>query len=121
LISFKIMGLEKTVKELGKIQKSLDSSVVGAIAEKKAKKIADEARSRAPQGPTGNLKRAIKSFKGRNKGLALAVVDAKIAPHRHLVEFGTSKMSARPYWRPTLEANKEGIVKDLKDKVDKSI
>ena len=112
MISFKVIGMAKTLKQMGKIGHSVDPPVVDPIAMRTAKSIADNARARAPKGPTGNLKRSIKSFKGRNKGVALAVVDAKIAPHRHLVEFGTVHMPAQPYWRPAVEDNAGGIVKE---------
>lgn len=115
------MGMAKTLDQLDKIANSLNTRVIGGISIKMANKIASEAKARAPLGPTGNLKSSIKAIKGRNAGLALAVVDAKIAPHRHLVEYGTEHSAPHPYWRPTIEANDLGILEDIKDKLDKAI
>lgn len=36
-------------------------------------------------------------------------------PYASFVEFGTSRMSAKPYLLPALEANKETIIKVLKE------
>jgi len=36
-------------------------------------------------------------------------------PHAHMVEFGTSKMTPRPYWRPAFDANKDGILDGIKE------
>lgn len=85
--------------ELIKKLKSL-STKTGAEALKKAlrkagDKIKTEVKNEAPE-VTGNLKRSIKVFNdGSNasKGGALVRVgaDRKIAPHAHLVEFGTEE------------------------------
>jgi HK97 gp10 family phage protein len=120
-LSIKVMGMAKTLEQLDKIANSLNTRAIGGISMKLATKIANEAKSKAPLGPTGNLKNSIYAKKGRNAGLALAVVDAKIAPHRALVEYGTEHSAAHPYWRPTIEANDMGILEDIKDKLDKAI
>lgn len=120
-MSVKIIGMDKTLKDIDKVAKSLSTQAVGGISVNLASKIENEARNKAPLGPTGNLKRSLHSFRGRNKNLAIAAVDRVIAPHAHFVEFGTSKMSASPFWRPALEANKQGIVNAIKGRVDDSL
>jgi HK97 gp10 family phage protein len=115
------MGMAKTLEQLDKIANSLNTRAIGGISMKLATKIANEAKSKAPLGPTGNLKKSITAFKGRKAGLAIAAVDAKVAPHRAFVEYGTKHSAAHPYWRPTIEANETGILKDIKEKLDKAI
>lgn len=73
--------------------------------------IAAEARLRAPQGKTGNLKRGIvakvnkilQQFSG--VGAAYVGVDYKIAPHAHLVEYGGrgGEMPAQPFMRTAVD------------------
>lgn len=58
--------------------------------------IAEESRRLAPEGETGNLKRGIISRGNKevaqfgSVGAAYVGVDYRIAPHAHLVEYGTS-------------------------------
>jgi HK97 gp10 family phage protein len=59
---------------------------------------------------TGNLEKSIKVEKPRRKlkGFpgAFIMADFNIAPHRHLIEFGTVKAPAYPYFRPALDHNR---------------
>ena len=64
---------------------------------------------------TGNLQSSIKKGKIRVEDETVSgsiYVDKKIAPYGVFVEFGTSKMRARPFMRPVVNIIKE-ITKDL--------
>ena len=79
----------------------------------------------------GALKRAIKVFseKGTKDISRLRVgVDYKIAPHAHLVEFGTKArtrkkrgstgtMPAFPFMRPAFESTKERVLQAFVEKI----
>jgi len=61
-----------------------------------AEGFASRLRGRLPLGPTGNLRRAVyahvpKRGPGRPVPAASAGITARIAPHRHLVEYGTTQ------------------------------
>ncbi len=62
-----------------------------------AKTFRDKARSNAPEGETGRLKRSVRARIGKPKvgvgPTAFAAVDRKVARHGHLVEGGTKAHS----------------------------
>jgi len=83
----------------------------------------DEARDLAPElkkpkkgRVPGLLKSAIRAAYGDpTKPNVLVFVDYRIAPHAHLVEFGTVKMQAQPYMRPALAAARSKCVNIIAD------
>lgn len=112
-----------------------------------AKLIRDEAKAIAPvytgkvedgHPPPGTLKRAIsmgRSNRDRAPGKEVANVFVRQAKNGNVgqknvkayskfdayywrfVEFGTSKMAARPFMRPAFEAKKEGAVEAIKQRL----
>jgi len=102
----RIEGVDSLKAQLARLADSLSDRAISPDLLDQAQKVADRARSKAPLGPTGNLKRSIHAkmmpAKGGYPPVAIAAVDRKIAPHGHLVEFGTVKMSARPFFRPAI-------------------
>jgi hypothetical protein len=66
---------------------------------------------------TGRLSRGVQAgaYRG-NIPAAFVRVDYKIAPHAIIVEWGTSKMAARPYFRPGIAAASEMILRRLERK-----
>jgi HK97 gp10 family phage protein len=105
-VSFK--GVPDLEKQFMKLFHRLDPDEVQPIFLGSAKIISDEIKQRAPRGPTGNLKKACKPKKWKTFGdyrtIVLAVVDRKIAPHAHLVEYGHAKAPAHPFFRPAVDA-----------------
>ena len=83
--------------------------------------VAEEARRRAPVGPTGNLKagivgkqnKVIAAFSGR--GAAYVGANYKIAPHAHLVEYGGrgGQMPASGFMRKAIESTNTDAIKAL--------
>lgn len=122
-LNFKFEGVNLALSKFDKLGDAVSGKATEDDALKKAKVIAEDAKNRAPLGPTGNLKRSLHARlldkRGDNPRVAIAAVDRKIAPHGGLVEFGTSKMSARPYFRPAVDAHKEGITKDIKKRIER--
>jgi len=124
-LTFKIEGIMETASKLKQLSDSLKGKAMGDNLLKQAQMIADDARDRAPLGPTGNLKRSLHAKllddKLRFPKVAIAAVDRKIAPHAHLIEFGTCKMSARPFFRPAVDANGRKVIDNIKDGAKKLI
>lgn len=94
LQTFEALKPENIAKELVK-----DSREV-------AKEVADRVRAEAPQGPTGNLKRAVEwgTFKKREGQPIMSFVRInrnKKGFHAHWVEFGArgGQMPANPFFR----------------------
>ncbi len=126
-----IEGKKEFENTLRNLVKSLPNEKVEPVMMEGAKVIADAARSKAPKGPTGNLKRSIKSKFLRQIGnyprSAAAAVDRKIAPHAHLIEYGTKPRvqkttgrptgtgPARPFFRPAVDTNIARVYTKIKD------
>ncbi len=122
-LAVKITGLKATVNAIDKSMQGLNDKAVANKSLQLAKVIAEDARGRAHQGPTGNLKRSLRAviLRGNNPP-AIAAVDRKVAPHAHLIEFGTSRAPAYPFFRPAVDAHADKLGRDLKgwlkDKVE---
>ncbi len=88
-----LTGQAELIKKLKQISTKTGSNALKKALRKAGNKIRTSVKGEAPE-VTGNLKRSIKVFNdGSNasKGGALVRVgaDRRIAPHAHLVEFGT--------------------------------
>jgi len=71
---------------------------------------------------TGRLERAIQSGPyGPGVMAAFIRVDYKIAPHAHLVEYGTVKMAAKPYFRRGLEVGSGLVLMNLMRKLERLV
>ena len=66
----------------------------------------------APNADTHRLDTQIETIRGSEPGTIKYVVSSN-APYASALEFGTSKMAARPYMAPALEKNRERISKRL--------
>lgn len=128
--NFDNKALLKTLNQLPtRIQKNV---MVGAIRSG-ANIVRDEARRLVPVD-TGNLKKSIATIrrKGDRNTVQFSVTPSKGGKndgwYAHFLEFGTSKMSAKPFLRPALDskqdevlqATKEYIAKRLPDEVEKA-
>ena len=124
-ITFKIEGILEMTSKLKQLSGSLKGKAMGDTLLKQAEIIAEDARDRAPLGPTGNLKRSLLARLLVDKTgfpkVAIAAVDRKIAPHAHLVEFGTSKMSAKPFFRPAVDAHGGKVIDNIKNGAKKLV
>jgi len=123
-INIEIQGKEAFEKTLLALAKSLPNDKVEPVMMEGAKVIAAAAKAKAPQGPTGNLKKGVKAKFLRQIGnyprSAAAAVDRKIAPHAYIIEYGTKpryQKSGRytgigpaiPFFRPAVDTNKGRI------------
>jgi len=123
-INIEIQGKEAFEKTLLALAKSLPNDKVEPLMLEGAKVIAAVAKAKAPQGPTGNLKKAVKAKLLKQISnyprSAAAAVDRKIAPHAFIIEYGTKPRyqrsgrytgigSAQPFFRPAVDTNKGRI------------
>ncbi len=145
-----VTGFEEAQANIEKCIQSLSPEEVEPVLLEGAQIIADAARSKAPQGKTGNLKASIESkLLPRRPGsvAAIAAVNYRKGPHAHLVEFGHINWRggnrrkgkglqignrkgksyftpAHPFMRPAWDENidkvSEGIITDLKNKVEEA-
>jgi len=89
--TIQVQGLAQARKALANASPFMAAGVQDALT-MAAKMIRSEAERLAPRGPTGNLKRALRAAPGRSTKTFLqsfVFTLGQIAPHAHLVEFGT--------------------------------
>jgi len=123
-----VEGLEETMQSIERMAKSLRPDDVERILRRGAQVIRKEAISRAHRGPTGRLKKSIRTRKLSRLGFGLqpapiiVAVDRKKAPHAHLVEYGhalvkngkvVGHVPAYPFWRPALDARLPNAVRTV--------
>ncbi len=107
-------GFTKLQKKFKDLIEVLDGRELLKAMMKPARSLRNEIKRRASRGPTGNLKRSpvAKRFRRKVRGepAVFVAIDRKIAPHAHLVEFGTVRMAAKPFFRPTYDRMQSGLV-----------
>jgi len=137
MLEIKLKGSKELERTIKKLSRCLDLNEVEKVFLKGAKVIAEDARSRAPKGPTGNLKKAIvaKTLQriGKEPAPAIVAVDYRKGPHAHLVEFGTGpryqkktgryvgQMPAKPFFRPAWDRNKDRVLNKIADELEKKV
>jgi len=127
--NYSIQGIEELTEKAEKIAVSVSNKNMGEGLLKQAEMVRDRLKQRAPLGPTGNLRRSpmakLMPEKSNFPAIAIAGIDRKIAPHAHLVEFGTSHSAPNPFFRPTIDEMKSGILKnigeDAKSRIEKAV
>ncbi len=108
-------GQEELIKKLRDMGEAVRGKQIERLFLRAGKKMRNTIRELTPVGPTGNLQRSIvartMSKRGRKAAPAMVAVDFKIGPHAHLLEFGTVKMSPRPFFRPGVIATQDAVGK----------
>lgn len=111
-LTMQVEGLDKALKKVNAMFHALDPLKVEKVLLKGAKTVSAESKRRAPERE-GTLKKAHKarvSRRRRKDGAgAFSAIDRKIAPHAHLVEYGTVKTQANPFFRPAVDATEAQV------------
>lgn len=120
-----IEGLGECLKKFQQIENAFggrSERLLGVLL-RNAQLIRDTAKSLAPSGPTGNLKRGqvAKTYMYQipDSPAAFAAIDYRIAPHAHLLEFGHlardgGHVPAVPFFRPAVDAVRNTIFMNMK-------
>jgi len=140
MVDVKVSGINEILKKLKKLPIVMQKRVVTGAIRASAAAINKEAKLNVPKDE-GDLKKSLSVIKRKTKDkniiyfsvvpktkLLHKIQDAKGERHYNyggLVEFGSSKMSARPYLRPAFEskgAEAISIAKAyMKKRIDKEI
>jgi HK97 gp10 family phage protein len=130
-VTVEVQGKEEFAKTLLALAKALPNDKVEPVMLEGAKTVAAAAKAKAPQGPTGNLRKAVKAKQLKQISnyprSAAAAVDRKVAPHSYIIEYGTKPRHqksgrytglgpARPFFRPAVDANREPVYRSIRDK-----
>ncbi len=107
-VNINLDGMRQLQRQIERLAKAFPEGKTEEISLQAAEVIAEDARQRAPV-ESGRLKRAIQAKRwkrGKSESVVLAAVDRSKngAPHAGLVEFGTSRTAAKPYFRPAVES-----------------
>lgn len=146
-VKFEIENLEDLDKAIGRVCDAVSYYKVAEVVLSCARELAEDVRSRIPIGPRGNLKRSVVArLMPRSKvPVAITAIDRKIAPHAHLIEFGTdirrvkkkkalyseflhqffgkqvAGVRPRPFFRPAWDANRHRIQSRIAEAIKGSI
>ena len=96
-MSINITGVRETERKFREIAESMTYEEFIDITGEAADLLAGEIQRNVDRlrGPTGNLSRSVvkRNLKKINKTLAtsIAAIDRRIAPHAHLIEYGTNE------------------------------
>lgn len=71
-----------------------------------------------PASDTGNLQTSI-DIDIDTDGMGASVI--AVAAYAAMLEFGTSKMAPRPFLHPSLEEQRNGIVRDIAKEINKAL
>ncbi|WP_372804376.1 HK97-gp10 family putative phage morphogenesis protein [Paracoccus seriniphilus] len=134
-VTIDVEGFAELEKALDNLSKSAGKAVLRRALKKAAQPTADLARSMAPV-KTGKLAKSVivgTRLDGRQARIHRrmfrddkAAVEMFVGPsylrgdggrHGHLVEFGTSKMAARPFMRPAWDQDKHAMLERLSDEL----
>lgn len=140
-----VEGLEELRRALLELPKVAQGRALRTALRAGGREIEKEARARAPKGTTGRLARNIRTKtvrhpRGRTLAGRLVVAtgdtgahvtvgvrtrgkrdDPRNAFYWRFVEFGTSKMSARPFLRPAFDTKKKSVVDVVAQRLMKRI
>lgn len=118
--AFKMEGIPQMVKTLRAMRKTLNAESNDALSRRLQEVLLDvmqvvegQAKMTVPV-KTGNLQDAIHSGIGKGPS-AWCAVDRKKAPYAVMVEKGTSKMPAQPYFRPAVRSTRPQAAGMMRD------
>jgi len=120
-----VAGLDEILKKLKKLPERVQKNVVTGAIRASAKPILQEAKALVSKD-SGTLKKSIAVVKRRSKDKNL--IHFSIAPRikkggyiAHFLEFGTVKMSAKPFMRPAVEKKSSETIQFAQDYMKKRI
>jgi len=118
-------GFPELISKLEKVIAKGGPETVEPILKRGADIMADKVRSLAKVGSTGNLRASVVSKvlkrSGDNPAPAITAIDYRKGPHAHLLEYGTSKMAARPFFRPGIEGSSDQALEVVITKLQQEI
>lgn len=112
-LTLQVTGIDDVLRSLRKLERELPGTATSACVDG-AEIIAKLARGNAPIGDSGDLAASIMVQPAKKAAWvrvdAATEEDKEYAGH---VEYGTSKMAARPYLRPAIESGKRDAMKAI--------
>lgn len=122
--NFEVQGFEqisRKLQQMGKVGAKIENEALIKAAEPM---LEDMKRTTAFEDRSGNLRKSLKMSRVKiakdGKYIWMGDVDRK-APYSWYVEFGSSKVPARPFMRTVWEAGKFKAFEIIKDEMEKGL
>ncbi|HEX9060409.1 MAG TPA: HK97-gp10 family putative phage morphogenesis protein [Clostridia bacterium] len=118
-------GFDEIIKKLEEMGKKVDR-LPNKILPEAGKPILEAAKDKAPEN-TGKLKENLDMSKVKNKDgnkyIEIGITKADNSPifYGKFIEFGTSKMPARPFLQPAYEEKKKETYEIIKEMLKKEL
>lgn len=121
-LSVEILGLRELDRALQELAWPAARRALRKGMRKGANVVRDEVRAKAPVD-TGNLKRRIRTRERSEEegNMRFAVEIPRSAFYGRFLEYGTSKMAAKPFLRPAAEGKTEAAVTAMRDALGEAI
>jgi len=124
LFKVKVKGMKELEREMTKVVEEMrDSLQVGT--NEAAEATASIIRARTPVGPTGNLKKSVTTKPLPRKRdypeVTMVGCDYRIAPHQHLVEFGSARNAPNPFFRRSIDGARQLIKGSIRSNAEAPI
>ena len=114
-MNFEMQGLSELMSQLSSLENGLENMKDQAL--KEGAKVMQEETERAARVRTGNLKRNIKISEIEDGSIYVYVDNQGKAYYGQMLEFGTSKMSAKPFMAPAFNQSKMQINQAMANKL----
>jgi len=126
-----IRGFDRVIRKFNKLENAFggDGYKLEGVLFECAKMIRDSAKKKVPVR-TGQLRDAIVakkfSYRIKDKPAAFAAIDygtkaTVLTLYGHLVEFGTVKSGAHPFFRPAVTENRQRIIDRIKGEAKRMV
>jgi HK97 gp10 family phage protein len=113
MVKFQIEGLEELDKAVRKLPQNVQKRVLKGALRAGGRVIVKSAKQKVRK-KTGTLRKSIHLKTGKSRdGAKVFVATKPEAFYSHMVEFGTSKMQARPFLRPAFDETQEEVIKAI--------
>lgn len=130
-VTIKVEGLKELDAALGKLPEATAKKVLQDVGKKALEPVEKSARLYA-RYRTGGLKKSMTISTRLAKNAASGSTPdrstvnvytgpSKLAPHAHMLEFGTSHSTPRPFLRPAWDQNADKVLQIVKDELARSI
>jgi len=118
--NFEIKGVEGVLNLFHELPLVVEKKILKTSIRKSAQILQSAMIRRAPVGFTGRLAESIKTTaRGLKNKLAINVIVGRF--YSRFLEFGTSKMSAKPFVRPAYDEAMPEIINTFSDEMNKGV
>lgn len=125
MLEMKLRGFEALERALAKMGDENVLKILRGSLRKGAKVVLADAKERAPEGKTGDLREGLKiktvHLNKSKKNIIVEIANTKSTYYAKFLEFGTKHISARPFMRPALDNNKNEVLKITGQEINKRI